>query len=73
MSWGDAIPMALGGEGLVAEAVPLTWREHGGQGQNWKEGNHQPGSHSQGHWECCTSLLVGHSSRGPSGHQAGGR
>lgn len=34
--------MALGGEGLVAEAVPLMWREPGGQ--NWKEGNHQPGS-----------------------------
>lgn len=36
--------MALGGKGLVAEAVPLMWRENGGQGQNWKEGNHQPGS-----------------------------
>lgn len=28
---------------------------------------------SAGHWESCTSSLVGDSSRGPSGHQAEGQ
>lgn len=36
--------MALGGDGLVAQAVPLTWRERGWQGGDWKGEHHHLGS-----------------------------
>lgn len=44
MYWGEAAPVALGGDGLVAQAVPLTGREHEGQGKDWKGERHHLGS-----------------------------
>lgn len=64
------MPMALGGDGLVAQAVSLTWRERG-----WQEGRLERRTPSSWGLVLGTGRVLrpaSFSSHGSSGHQVGG-